>query len=296
MLKKLSRTDMNILTTIKNFFLAFFGKRSIKPDSCKTKDPILLVHGIGFRDDMLIPSWGEVPAYLEKGGATVYLADTEAWASYTVNGEIIRDKISQILNETNAEKVNIIAHSKGGIDARYAISFYQLDDQVASLTTIGSPHKGTCIADIVTENLPEQAEFLYDAVNCLGKLLGDKSPESSKAGPELTRKHMSEFNEKHPNASKVFYQSYGSEMTNAMTDPMFSATYLILNKFEGENDGMISKNSYQWGEFQGVIKPDIPGLGISHAQITGAVLEIISGKNIPLLYVEWVSKLKDKGF
>lgn len=287
---------MNIFSKIVSRIRSSFAKRAVKPDSCKTRYPILLVHGIAFRDDMALPSWGGVPDYLRCGGATVYLADTEAWASYTRNGEIIRDKIASILAETNVDKVNIIAHSKGGIDSRYAISALKLEDQVASLTTISSPHRGTCIADIVVNHLPESAGFLYDAVDCLGKLMGDKHPETSQAVRELTSDAMQAFNQKYPNSPNVYYQSYAAEMTNALNDPLFSATYLILLNEEGTNDGMISKASCQWGEFQGMVSSKMPGAGISHLQVTGAVLDIIAGVNIPLGYVEWVSRLKEKGY
>ena len=39
------------------------------------------------------------------------------------------------------EKVNIIAHSKGGLDARYMISKLNMGEYVASLTMISSPHR-----------------------------------------------------------------------------------------------------------------------------------------------------------
>ena len=47
-----------------------------------------------------------------------------------------------------ARKVNIIAHSMGGLDARYAIAKLGLADRVASLVTIGTPHLGTPLANL----------------------------------------------------------------------------------------------------------------------------------------------------
>lgn len=72
---------------------------------CKTKYPILLVHGVFFRD---------------------------------------LKRILEILKETGAEKVNIIAHSKGGLDSRSAICFEGMDQNVASLTTISCLTKDYC--------------------------------------------------------------------------------------------------------------------------------------------------------
>ena len=59
----------------------------------------------------------------------------------------------QVLAETGAEKVNIIAHSKGGLDSRYAISCLGMDKYVATLTTINTPHYG---CDMVDYLLPRE--------------------------------------------------------------------------------------------------------------------------------------------
>lgn len=287
---------MKMRGSILSSVCSFFHKRSVVKDSCKTKYPILLIHGIALRDDMLLASWGSIPDYLRRGGADLYLANTEAWASYKINAEIIRDKISDILEESKSDKVNIIAHSKGGIDARYAISFYKLDDQVASLTTISTPHRGTCIADIVTKKIPTETSFLYDAVNLIGEIMGDEQADANQAIKELTQNAMKLFNEKHPDSKNIYYQSYGARMSGPIDDPLFSASNLIVKKHEGENDGMISVSSYQWGEFQGIIGSKFPGFGISHGQISGIVPNIITCKNVPQLYVKWVSRLKEKDY
>ena len=65
----------------------------------------------------------------------------EAWGTIENNAEIIQKKINEILEENHCGKVNIIAHSKGGLDARYLISGLHMEDKVASLTTISTPHR-----------------------------------------------------------------------------------------------------------------------------------------------------------
>ena len=45
------------------------------------------------------------------------------------------------------EKVHVIAHSMGGLDARYMISRLGMEDRVLSLTTVGTPHRGSKYAD-----------------------------------------------------------------------------------------------------------------------------------------------------
>ena len=91
-------------------------------DICKTKYPLILVHGIGFRDIKYFNYWGRIPKELTRYGATIYYGNQEALGTIAYNAEDIRNKIKEVLKETGCEKVNIIAHSKGGLDSRYAIS------------------------------------------------------------------------------------------------------------------------------------------------------------------------------
>jgi triacylglycerol lipase len=69
------------------------------------------------------------------------------------------------------EKVHIIAHSGGGLDARYLVSKPHglgRTDLVASITTIGTPHGGTPLADAahgVLRLTPEHVEALLSRVS-----------------------------------------------------------------------------------------------------------------------------------
>ncbi len=110
---------------------------------CSTKYPCLLVHGVGFRDFHYFNYWGRIPRELVRNGANVYYGHQEAWGTVEDNGLILKNKIMEILQKTGCGKVNIIAHSKGGLDARYVISGLKMEAYVASLTTINTPHRGS---------------------------------------------------------------------------------------------------------------------------------------------------------
>ena len=88
---------------------------------------------------------------MEKNGATVFYGNQESAASISKCGEELAMRIKEILKETNFEKVNIIAHSKGGLDSRYTLSKCGMDQYVASLTTINTPHRGCEFADFLLE-------------------------------------------------------------------------------------------------------------------------------------------------
>lgn len=264
--------------------------KHVEADSCHTKYPILLVHGLGYRDDMAISSWGRIPEYLRLGGARVFLGEAAAWSSFEHNARQLKTRIESILAETHADKVNIIAHSKGGLDARYAISKLGIADQVASLTTVCTPHHGTCIADIVCRFMPEDDAVVFALTDFFARFLGDETPDSSMVIKQLSHKYMQHFNEEVNNAAGVMYQSYGAQMLSAVDDPLYAISYRLLKKYEGHNDGMVSEQSCQWGEFRGITQE------ISHLQMTDSIVDRVGQSKIPKLYVGWVKELKLKGF
>ncbi|MBN1699577.1 MAG: hypothetical protein JW881_18805, partial [Spirochaetales bacterium] len=102
----------------------------------KTRYPVMLVHGAGFRDDN--PNynyWGRIPEKLKTLGADIHYSGQDAWGSIENNAEIVKKNVLRVLGETGAEKINLIAHSKGGLEARYMISRLAMGTHVASLTT-----------------------------------------------------------------------------------------------------------------------------------------------------------------
>ena len=115
---------------------------------CNTKYPIMLVHGTGFRDRKFLNYWGRVPAALEKQGATLFYGHQDSWGSVEHNAEVLKDNLNIILADADFKKVNIIAHSKGGVEVRYMISSLGMADKIASLTTIATPHHGSETVDL----------------------------------------------------------------------------------------------------------------------------------------------------
>ena len=115
----------------------------------KTRYPIVLVHGLGMKDTSFMKSWGWIDRILRVQGYTVYKSSVDGFGTVESNAKQLKEEIGKILEETGAEKVNIIAHSKGGLDAKYMIQQMDMAKQVASLTTLCTPHKGSPIASFV---------------------------------------------------------------------------------------------------------------------------------------------------
>ena len=100
---------------------------------CKTRYPILLVHGIFFRDWQLFNYWGRIPAELQKNGAVIFYGKQQSAQSISESARELAAQIKAICTETGAEKVNIIAHSKGGLDCRCAMQDYGVS-QICSIS------------------------------------------------------------------------------------------------------------------------------------------------------------------
>jgi len=135
-------------------------------------------------------------------------------------------------------KVNLIAHSMGGLDSRYLIS--KIEDknfEVVSLTTITTPHHGSEVADHLVE-------------------LSQKSlPGDIKLPPsiyQLTTNYLEKFNKQVPNDPKVQYMSYGASFIPKWYN-VFYGSWQIINQKAGANDGMVSVDSAKWGVYLGTL-------------------------------------------
>jgi triacylglycerol lipase len=267
----------------------------VDSELCKTRYPLVLVHGVLFRDLKYFNYWGRIPRELIRNGAKIYYGNQEAVGTIVTNAEDIRRAILAVLEETGTEKVNIIAHSKGGLDARYAISRLDMADKVASLTTISTPHRGCRFVDKACA-LPE---WLYRGVagffdNAFRKL-GDRRPDFYTATRQFATADSEAFNLDTPDVPGVYYQSYMTRMKSASSDPMLALPWLMIKPLEGDNDGLVSIDSAVWGEFRGVLESG-GRRGISHGDIIDLKRADYKGFDVVETYVGIVSALKEKGF
>jgi triacylglycerol lipase len=215
-----------------------------------TRHPIVFAHGylglasVGLRlarRDYFVG----VRERLEALGYTVYLARLSPTGSVSLRAAQLAQQIESI----RAERVNIIAHSMGGLDARYAITHLGLHSRVASLTTIGTPHHGTPIAD-------SSAMFLGEWTN-IRKIL-DRVGANVDGLYDLTTLRMEEFNRLVQNVAGVVYSSVVGAITpfGRPVNPFLLPSYTFLQRTVGPNDGIVPAESQKWGDVVGEIHAD----------------------------------------
>jgi triacylglycerol lipase len=261
-------------------------------ESVSLKYPIVLVHGIIAHDRPgIIKYWGKIPQTLREAGARVFFGNTDSWGDYESNAKLLKITIDGILSETNSDKVNIIAHSKGGLDARYFIWKYGYGNKVASLTTVSTPHHGAELADMIYRRKIVHTRIAKKAITLFGKLYGDKNPDLFTVNYQLTTDYMNTFNKNVLMDDKVYYQNFYTIMKNSLDDILFSNSYRKIKKISGDNDGFVSECSAKWGDNSVKIEG-----GISHGEILDYKLRKISGVHIPGIYKKIVHGLCEKGF
>ena len=271
-------------------------------DSCKTKYPVMLVHGVGFRDLTWPVYWGRIPKVLTDRGADIHYGLQDSWASVSTNAEALKERVNQILDDTSSEKVNLIGHSKGGLEIRMLASSLGMGDKIASITTIATPHRGSKTIDILLKAPGNIFNIAAFAVNNWIRLIGDKKPDFLRVCQEFTTQYMVEFNLVNPDCPDVFYQSYACVMSNPLSDINLSTANLIIKLIEGDNDGLVPVSSANWGEHHTILY-SANRRGISH-------VDAIDLRRIPFtrkrkkncvsdiidVYVKIVEDLRNRGF
>ncbi|KAH3680132.1 hypothetical protein WICMUC_000533 [Wickerhamomyces mucosus] len=187
-------------------------------------------------------------------------------------------------------KVNLIAHSMGGLDARYLISNLEKKNyEVVSLTTVTTPHRGSEVADFVVE-MAKSTQILRQ---------GLKLPASIN---QLTTTEMEKFNKLILDDSKVQYFSYGG-CFHPLWFNVFYSSWKIIKEKGGENDGMVSVESSKWGTYLGTLM-NVDHLDLINwtnalqravVSITPGEMENISNIDTIALYLDIADNLAKRG-
>jgi predicted alpha/beta hydrolase family esterase len=107
--------------------------------------PVLLIHG--YMADASV--WNKWVDLLKKDGISAYpitfKQSDDKCGSAAEHAKELSKIIGQIKDETGQNKVNIVGHSKGGLDARVYLANETKD--VANLVMIGTPNAGSPLAE-----------------------------------------------------------------------------------------------------------------------------------------------------
>lgn len=258
----------------------------------KSKYPIILAHGIAAKQLRILNAFGQIGDQLEAQGYKVYIADTDGFGAIETNAEQLKRFIERVKEENGCEKVNIIAHSKGGLDSKYMITELGMEDSIASLTTLCTPHRGSIIASKIWE-LPELLKkFIAFFIDKFYQIcLGDEHPDSMKACDQL--RAVNEAEETLRFSYKVYCQSYSTTITEIKDCYIMALPMKLQRHYEIlDSDGLVNESSAKFGTYRGKCL-DIP---ISHVQIIDLFSKKSQKEKIYSFYTHVCDELTEMGF
>jgi triacylglycerol lipase len=289
--------------------------------------PIVLAHGFFGFDTFagldFLTYFYEVKDELAKDGEPLVFTPTvDPFNDSATRSAQLEARIVSILAETGHAKVNLVAHSQGGLDARLVA--FRRPELVATVTTFSTPHRGTPVSDLVARGDSDSAAAaVVDAlVNLAARPLwseADARTSITKALMQFTTANMLEFNANVPNAEGVVYASYAGrsalmlaadeckvsgrpdfvrqfEDTRDPLTSMLSVTGAVIspNPFDlVPHDGLVPVESAKWGTFLGCVPADhLDEIG----QIGGLPPGLGNDWRHKPFYVDVVKRLRAQGF
>lgn len=260
--------------------------------------PIVLAHGI-LAGPSVAPFVG-VKEALSADGHAVFETKTHPVGSLTERANLLGTQVQTILAETGAAKVNIVAHSMGGLDARW-LAAHGWADRIASITTVSTPHRGARTADTTRRVFgPTMIGLASDIAATFNAQFFDLPKYADWHGTllALSEDNARVFNVATPDVDGVYYQSFAGvarpDLTPHDSDveacgTMWPRTYGIQvassahfalsaqMTTSGASDGVVAVESAKWGKFRGCIAADhMDQIGFYSGNLDGRRFDHIS--------------------
>ena len=256
-----------------------------------TKYPLLLVHGIVLKDVHFFKAFGKIESILTQHGYTVSTSRTDGFGSIENNAAQLKEHIEEILRKTGAEKINLIAHSKGGLDSRYMIDKLGMRDKVASVTFLCTPHKGSPVATMI-DGLPRPIKGIIAGVlNAEYRIFGDKNPDALTVCRQL--RHAPDGLLDHSdNYDGIFLQSYSTTLKRSRDDFVMGIP-LRFSHYLGDtvSDGLVSAESSKFANYRGNCTDD----SVSHSEIVDFMTRKQKKEKIYAFYLSLCKELAERG-
>lgn len=239
-----------------------------------TRYPIVLMHGMAGTDTWLgrLDYFNGVRDLLTDAGYEVFVEAVDPFQVTPGRAVQWASHLDRFFADGRHRQVNLIGHSQGGMDARYVTAHLDPEHRVASVLTIGTPHRGTAVAAIGTDLLDRSeltAGLVESAISGLARFYGQATDEAILDQIQgLAPDAMADFNSAVPDRDDVYYASWGGKSCQVVdlwclwrndgeviTAPL-AASHLVLQVLEGDNDGLVSVESARWGVDYGALPAD----------------------------------------
>ena len=210
--------------------------------------PVVLVHGLFGFDRIGVPGarfdyFRGIAKHLDALGCHAHAVKLPMSSSVPARAKELVAAIEALPHD----RIDLIAHSLGGLDARYALAHLGLASRVRSLVTVGTPHRGSPIADLLHKGPLDWARRLVGVLGMPIEALEWLSTES-----------LEQFNRDVPDVPGVRYACVvgGLHKADSVVPLALVPAHAYLRKVSGVNDGVVPVSSQYWGETLAEIEAD----------------------------------------
>jgi hypothetical protein len=180
--------------------------------------------------------FADYPAFFRSKGCETRAVEFPQDATIEIRAVMIRDQVDN--HRKGFAHTYLLAHSQGGLDARYALRSRGLAG-VEALASLGVPHEGTLLADWAVSQRDRGTPIYW-----LLRLFGYDLRQVSFLGemrPEFLRKHAARF-------EAVPQVRYGSGRAVCRTHCHWGLSRLARWVGIGPGDGLVSGTNQGFGE------------------------------------------------
>ncbi len=202
-----------------------------------SRPAVVLAHGLAGFDsiglgELRIAYFRRAADQLERAGYDVMTTRVPPTGALPLRAAALAEAVARLPHE----RVTIVAHSMGGLDARWAIC-HGLAERVETLVAIGTPHRGTPLADILARGPGARARAWAARLGL-----------PTDAIDWLTTWRLAELEPDMADVAGVRYTSVVGVAARARLHPLLLAPHFYLSLVAGANDGMVPEWSQRWGE------------------------------------------------
>lgn len=187
--------------------------------------PLVFVHGLNSSSSTWIDDNNMDEITYNKNYWTAYI-NLYPTKNMWDNGKLLSDKLKEMY-EHFGQKVILITHSKGGVDAQSALIHHDAYQYVEKVITLSTPHHGSQLADLAYSSW----------AGWLAEIIGNKND----ATHSLQTGYMSYFRDitdSDPNRSLTPYYTFGGTDWGSFGGSLYWGG-LYLSQY-GKNDGAVT--------------------------------------------------------
>lgn len=263
-----------------------------QPPLRPTRYPVVLLHGFGALAALLPGGMLHAQAlHLRAHGVAAYAPNVNPYDTVPVRAAVWAERLEVIRRETGAEKLNLIAFSTGGLDARHLATALGWADRLAAIVTVSTPHRGTPLAQFLLDHPRAVGRWAIGAMDRVGRrAFADAPPRAAEAVRTFTpAARAADPCAPIPGVYCASYAAAAGRGARVPIHPLLLPHHRIIYADAGPNDGFVPVESAWWGERLGILPAD-------HGQLVG--IELLPSKAFaaPDFYLSVAEHLRVRGF